>query len=96
MLEENIVPLGVTICCNLQRNAIFTPGDVDWFLYLISHRCFSRISCRESGRRGCLIPEEKWFVNLPHVGNIASASAFAMIEELLYLAIAWRRDRRFL
>ena len=31
-----------------------------------------------------IIPEEKWFLNLPHVGNIGSASAFAMIEELMY------------
>ena len=38
----------------------------------------------ESQRRGFCIPEEKWFVNLPKVGNIASASAFAMIEELMY------------
>ena len=37
----------------------------------------------ESRQRGFFFPEEKWFVNLPYVGNIASASAFAMIEELL-------------
>jgi len=37
-----------------------------------------------SAKKGFLIPEEKWFLNLPHVGNIASASAFAMVEELMY------------
>jgi 3-oxoacyl-[acyl-carrier-protein] synthase-3 len=30
------------------------------------------------------IPEEKWFLNLPEIGNIGSASSFAMLEELLY------------
>ena len=38
----------------------------------------------ETKKRGFYIDEEKWFVNLPKVGNIASASAYAMIEELLY------------
>jgi 3-oxoacyl-[acyl-carrier-protein] synthase-3 len=45
---------------------------------------FKDVILQESKERGYYIPEEKWFVNLPHVGNIASASAFAMIEELLY------------
>ena len=38
----------------------------------------------ELEKRDFVIPENKWFVNLPYIGNIASASAFAMIEELLY------------
>ena len=38
----------------------------------------------ESKNRGFFITEDKWFLNLPRVGNIGSASAFAMIEELLY------------
>jgi 3-oxoacyl-[acyl-carrier-protein] synthase-3 len=36
-----------------------------------------------SSAAGFLFPEEKWFYNLPHVGNIASASGFAMLEELM-------------
>ncbi|HQJ89662.1 MAG TPA: 3-oxoacyl-[acyl-carrier-protein] synthase III C-terminal domain-containing protein [Paludibacteraceae bacterium] len=39
---------------------------------------------KEFENLGFYIPEERWFLNLPKVGNIASASAFAMIEELLY------------
>ena len=34
--------------------------------------------------KGIVVPEEKWFINLPRIGNIASASGFAMIEELMY------------
>jgi 3-oxoacyl-[acyl-carrier-protein] synthase-3 len=31
---------------------------------------------------GFNIPDEKWFVNLPEIGNVASASAFCMLEEI--------------
>lgn len=83
MLEENIVPLGVTYLLQLAEKHHFTPGDVDWFLPHLSSLFFKDKILEESGRRGCFIPEEKWFYNLPTVGNIASASAFAMLEELM-------------
>ena len=83
MLEENIVPLGVTYLLQLAEKYHFTPGDVDWFLPHLSSLFFKDKILEESGRRGCFIPEEKWFYNLPTVGNIASASAFAMLEELM-------------
>ncbi len=31
---------------------------------------------------GLDIPGEKWFYNLPYVGNVGSASAYMMLEEL--------------
>ena len=30
-----------------------------------------------------MIPEERWFLNLPRVGNVAAASAFLMLDELI-------------
>jgi 3-oxoacyl-[acyl-carrier-protein] synthase-3 len=36
----------------------------------------------ELDKIGIGIPNEKWFVNLPRVGNVGSASAFLMLEEL--------------
>lgn len=83
MLEEYIVPLGVTYLLQLTEKYNFTPGDVDWFLPHLSSLFFKDKILEESARRGCFIPEEKWFYNLPTVGNIASASAFAMLEELM-------------
>jgi 3-oxoacyl-[acyl-carrier-protein] synthase-3 len=44
---------------------------------------FKDIILEESKARGFFIPEQKWFYNLPQIGNIGSASAFAMIEELM-------------
>lgn len=83
LLAEHVVPLGVTYLLQLAEKHQFTPDDVDWFLPHLSSMFFKDKILEESKNRGFFIPEEKWFLNLPNVGNIGSASAFAMIEELL-------------
>ena len=83
-LSENIVKLGVDYYKELQEKYRFTSGDIDWFLPHLSSMLFRDMVADELARRGLSIDSGKWFVNLPHVGNIASASAFAMLEELLY------------
>ena len=84
LLSEYIVPLGIDFLIQLGEKHNLKPEDVDWFLPHLSSMMFKDVILQQSKERGYYIPEEKWFVNLPHVGNIASASAFAMIEELLY------------
>ena len=84
MLAEYIVPLGVEFLVEVGRKHDFTPDDIDWFLPHLSSMFFKDRILEESEKKGFLIPEDKWFLNLPRVGNIGSASAFAMIEELLY------------
>ena len=84
MLEEHIVKLGVDYLIELGEKHSFKPEDVDWFLPHLSSMFFKNKILEESRSRGFFFPESKWFVNLPSVGNIASASAFAMIEELMY------------
>ena len=84
LLSENIVKLGVDFLLQLGEKHHFTPDDVDWFLPHLSSMFFKDKILEESRNRGFFIPEDKWFLNLPRVGNIGSASAFAMIEELLY------------
>ena len=84
MLADNIVTLGIDFLLQLAEKHHFTPDDVDWFLPHLSSMFFKDKILEESKERDFFIPEEKWFVNLPKVGNIGSASAFAMIEELLY------------
>ncbi len=84
LLGENIVPLGVDFLLQLKEKHHFTPDDIDWFLPHLSSMFFKQKILDETARRGFFIPEEKWFLNLPYVGNIGSASAFAMIEELMY------------
>ena len=84
MLSEFIVPLGVDYLLQLSEKYHFGPEDVDWFCPHLSSMFFKDKILNESKERGFFIPEEKWFINLPRVGNIASASAYAMIEELMY------------
>jgi len=83
MLGENIVRLGVDYLIQLGEKYHFTPDDVDWFLPHLSSMFFKDKIMEESKERGFFFEENKWFMNLPYVGNIASASAFAMIEELM-------------
>jgi 3-oxoacyl-[acyl-carrier-protein] synthase-3 len=84
MLSDNIVTLGIDFLIQLAEKHQFTPDDVDWFLPHLSSMFFKDIILKESEERGFFIPEERWFINLPMVGNIGSASAFAMLEELMY------------
>ena len=83
LLAEYIVPLGVQYLIELGQKHQFTPDDIDWFLPHMSSMFFKDEIIKESTKQGFLIPEERWFYNLPYVGNIGSASAFAMLEELL-------------
>ena len=84
ILSEYIVPLGVDFLLDLSEKYHFTPEDVDWFLPHLSSMFFKDVILDEIKKRGFYIPEEKWFLNLPYIGNIGSASGFAMIEGLLY------------
>lgn len=83
LLAENIVNLGIDYLVQLTEKYHFRPDDVDWFLPHLSSMFFKERILEGLAERGLSIPEEKWFLNLPYVGNIASASAFAMIEELM-------------
>ncbi len=83
LLSENIVQLGAEFLQQLGKKHGFTSDDVDWFLPHLSSMFFKDKILEASSAAGFLFPEEKWFYNLPYVGNIASASGFAMLEELM-------------
>lgn len=83
MLSEYIVPLGVQYLIEMGKKHQFTPDDVDWFLPHMSSMFCKDVIIEESAKQGFAIPEERWFYNLPKIGNIGSASAFAMLEELM-------------
>lgn len=83
LLGRKIVTLGVDYLVSLFDKHGFSAGDVDWFLPHLSSMYFKDKIMEGTKARGFVFPEEKWFLNLPKVGNIASASAFAMIDELM-------------
>lgn len=84
VLQDNIVRLGIDFVQRLMVKRRFLLDDIDWFLPHLSSMFFKEQIVKGLAERGLAIPDEKWFINLPHVGNIGSASAFAMLEELLY------------
>ncbi|MFU8818397.1 MAG: beta-ketoacyl-ACP synthase III [Desulfurivibrio sp.] len=56
--------------------------EIDWFLPHYSSGFF-RDKVYEAIRKvGLDIPLERWFTNLPRVGNVGSASIYLMLEEL--------------
>jgi len=82
ILEKNIVPLGSRFLKEIIQKRNFDPKEVDWFLPHLSSMYFEDKIKAEIREAGYNIPDEKWFVNLPEIGNVASASAFFMLEEL--------------
>lgn len=84
ILSDNIVKLGVDYLIYLAQKHHLEPDEIDWFLPHLSSMFFKLPIINEFKSRGFIIPERKWFLNLPTIGNIASASAFAMLEELMY------------
>ena len=83
LLGKNIVTLGIDFLLQLSEKHHFTPDDVDWFLPHLSSIFFKDKILEESARQGFFVPAEKWFYNLPCIGNVGSASAFFMLEELM-------------
>lgn len=83
LLAEHIVKLGIDFVLQLKDKYHFTYEDIDWFLPHLSSMLFKDKIMQGIEAAGFPIPEEKWFVNLPKIGNIASASGFAMLEELM-------------
>lgn len=83
ILEKNIITLGAQFLEKIIDKRKFNPENIDWFLPHLSSMYFKGKIKEELKQMGYTIPEEKWFINLPEIGNIASASAFAMLEGLL-------------
>lgn len=93
LLSENIVRLGVEYLIQLSKKHSFSPDDVNWFLPHLSSIFFKDKILEESARQGFFVPENRWFYNLSEIGNIGSASAFAMLEEIMHSGKLNKGDR---
>ena len=82
ILEKNIISLGSRFFREIITKRGFDPKEVDWFLPHLSSMYFDDKLKTEIREAGYNIPDEKWFVNLPEIGNVASCSAFCMLAEL--------------
>ena len=82
LLEENILKYGVRSLAEIKDEYNFRIEEIDYFLVHLSSMFFKDKTMDAFSRKGMHIPSEKWFLNLPAVGNIGSASIYVMPEEL--------------
>ena len=84
LLNENILVKGAeSMQATLNKHAL-SPDEITYFLPHISSLYFKDRLYEELKKVGIDIPLERWFLNLPQVGNVGSASPYLMLEELLY------------
>lgn len=81
ILENNIVRLAAHFLKKLTVKRHFSPEEV-WFLPHLSSMYFKGKIQEALVEMGYNVPDTQWYVNLPEVGNIASASAFVMLDGL--------------
>lgn len=82
LLGDNIVPKGGEYLKDLMAKHSLKVDDVDYYMPHMSSEFFKNQIMEHHRRLGMDIPLEKWFYNLPKVGNVGSASPFLMLEEM--------------
>jgi 3-oxoacyl-[acyl-carrier-protein] synthase-3 len=82
LLGEHVVPRGGMFMKELMEKHGITGADIDYYLPHMSSEFFKAQIHEWHEKIGLDIPLEKWFYNLTRVGNVGSASAYLMLEEL--------------
>jgi len=82
LLGENIVKIGGEFLENICKKHNLNLDEIQWFTPHLSSLFFKQKIADELKSRNLNIPDEKWFINLPKVGNVGSASVYLMLEEL--------------
>jgi 3-oxoacyl-[acyl-carrier-protein] synthase-3 len=59
------------------------PAKIDWLLCHYSAQSLREEIVSLLEKTDAMIPEHKWFSNLPRVGNIGAASIGVMLDEFL-------------
>lgn len=84
LLGNNIISLGGKFLMEIAKKRSMEAEDIDWFLPHLSSMFFKDKIMAELDSLKFHIPEEKWVLNLPEIGNVASVSNFAMMNDLLH------------
>ena len=83
LLNENILVKGAeSMRATLHKHQLVAE-DITYFLPHISSCYFKERLYEALKGVGIDIPLERWFINLPEVGNVGSASAYLMLEALI-------------
>lgn len=84
LLGENIIRRGGEFMMEIFRRRDINPDQLDYFLPHLSSEFFRDQIINIFKEYNVSIPQEKWFTNLTRLGNVGSASAFFMMEELFH------------
>lgn len=84
LLQEHIVNTGLDFLKEIVAERNFDLDSINYFLPHISSMFFKERILQSMADKDIPIPYEKWLLNLGRVGNIGSASAFFLIEELFH------------
>jgi len=84
LLNENIVEVSVRALSQTVEKHALKLECVDYFLPHLSSEYFRNRLYEAYLTQGHHIPMEKWFTNLPDVGNVGSASIYLMLAELFH------------
>ena len=83
LLNENILLKGAeSMRATLDKHQL-SADDITYFLPHISSCYFKERLYEALKTVGIDLPLERWFINLPEVGNVGSASAYLMLEALM-------------
>lgn len=69
------------------------PSDVNYIIPHVSSMFFYKLLNEELMQRGIDLGSERWYTNLPEVGNIGSASIFAALKGLMDTSRLKNRDK---
>ena len=84
LLNENILLKGAeSMRATLDKHQL-SADDITYFLPHISSCYFKERLYEALKTVGINLPLERWFINLPEVGNVGSASAYLMLEALMH------------
>ncbi|HVM88365.1 MAG TPA: beta-ketoacyl-ACP synthase III [Puia sp.] len=96
LLSENIVPLGGIGVTAVLKKHNMQSSEIDYFLPHMSSDFFRDKIYTRLKENGTPIEYDKWFVNLPRVGNVGSASVYLMVNELFHSGKLKKGEKIFL
>lgn len=83
LLDKNIVAFGGKAYSASLKKHNLKSSEIDYYLPHISSMYFADKVYAEMEKTGTVVPREKWFVNLPEIGNVGAASIFLALEALM-------------
>ena len=82
LLQKHVIQKGIEHLKSIKEKRNFDESIIDHFLPHLSSMYFKKQAIDGFIENGIDIPEYKWFMNLPKVGNVGAASGMLMVEEL--------------